>query len=85
MAEEAWMDGGADAVHAVTEALRRYLVANRRAADSIEGVRRWWLPASLAKESAHVVEAALDRLVASGDLTRRRLPDGRLLYAAAQR
>lgn len=79
------MDADQEAVHAVADALRRYLVANRRAADSIEGVRRWWLPASLGKQSAHVVEAALERLVTSGELSRRRLPDGRPLYAAVQR
>jgi hypothetical protein len=68
-------------VHAIAHTIQRYLEVNPDAADSAEGIRRWWLPPALAEESPGTVEEALDRLVAAGVITRRPLPDGRVLYA----
>jgi hypothetical protein len=68
-------------VQVIAHTIRRYLEVNPDAADSAEGIRRWWLPPALAEESPGTVEEALDRLVAAGVITRRPLPDGRVLYA----
>jgi len=68
-------------VEVIAHTIRRYLEVNPDAADSAEGIRRWWLPPALAEESPGTVEEALDRLVAAGVITRRPLPDGRVLYA----
>ena len=60
------------------EALRRYCAAHPNAADSVDGVRRWWL-ADPAIPLADV-EAALEALVKRGMLDVRRLPDGTGIY-----
>jgi hypothetical protein len=68
-------------VQVIAHTIQRYLEVNPDAADSAEGIRRWWLPPALAEESPGTVEEALDRLVAAGVISRRPLPDGRVLYA----
>jgi hypothetical protein len=59
-------------------ALLRYCADHPFAADSVEGVRRWWL-ADPAIPLADV-EAALAALVARRSLDIRRLPDGTQVY-----
>ena len=44
----------------------RYLRANPDAADSVEGVRQWWLTHENAKVALTVVHAALDSLISQG-------------------
>jgi len=60
------------------QALERYCADHPNAADSVDGVRRWWLadPAIPIVD----VEAALDALVDRGMLDVRRLPDGTRVY-----
>ena len=59
-------------------AILRYCADHPNAADTLDGVRRWWLadPTRTTGE----VEAALDALVAAGLLDIRRLPDGTAIY-----
>ena len=59
-------------------ALERYCTDHPHAADSVEGVRRWWL-ADPAIPLADV-EAALGELVERGMLDVRRLPDDTAVY-----
>ena len=70
-----------DAVKSIAETIEAYLDANPEAADSAEGIARWWLPPALAEESPAMVEDALERLVTAGVILRRPMPDGRVLYA----
>ncbi len=70
-----------DPAQVIADAIQRYLDVNPDAADSAEGIGRWWLPPALAEESPRMVEEALDRLVAAGAIVRRPLPDGQVLYA----
>jgi hypothetical protein len=63
---------------AIESGIRRYCAAHPRAADTSEGVRRWWL-ADLAC-SVEDVELALAELVKSGEIVERTLADGRVLY-----
>jgi hypothetical protein len=63
--------------------LARYCAAHPRAADNIDGVRRWWL-ADPAIPLADV-EAALEALVTRGTLDVRRLPDGTAIYMSRRR
>jgi len=60
------------------DALEQYCTAHPNAADSVDGVRRWWL-ADPAIPLADV-EAALEALVKRGMLDVRRLPDGSAVY-----
>jgi len=74
------MGGGDDMVQAVADSLVEYMTRHPEAADSIEGIRRWWLPADMVASAADV-EAALNRLVLAGILATRRLPDRGVLYS----
>lgn len=67
---------------AVAEAILRYLRQHPHAADSAEGVARWWVPPALGA-SASVVKASLGALVRRGELRRVRLADGSVLYSHA--
>lgn len=58
----------------------RYLQAHPHAADTIEGIRRWWLAPTLGAVSAEALDQALARLVESGHVQRDALGDGRFVY-----
>ena len=74
------MRDGEQIVRVIAASLRDYITRHPDAADSIEGIRRWWLPQSLVASSAEV-QSALDELVAAGVLNRRPLPDRGTLYS----
>ena len=57
-----------------------HIQRNRGAADTFEGVTRWWLGAAGAAISPNAVRAALDRLVESGSLHARALASGKTLW-----
>jgi len=74
----------AGAVHAVRElqeAVRGYLRSHPLAADTLVGIRQWWLPESLRSTSIEMIRLALAQMVASGELRREALGDGSHLYA----
>ena len=71
-----------DAVRAMAAAIERYLEAHPGAADTAEGIQRWWLSAEFADEPATMLTDALEVLVARGVIASTTLPDGRTLYAA---
>lgn len=73
----------ADAADLAAALLLAYLQGHPHAADSLEGVARWWLGDD-GRFSPAEVERALERLVAAGHLRREVLADGRTLYAAAR-
>jgi len=74
------MRAGDDAVQTIAASLLDYVVRHPDAADSIEGIRRWWMPEGVSA-SRIGVEAALEQLVRAGELTRRQLPGRGVLYA----
>lgn len=74
------MGDGDDMVQAVADSLVAYVTRHPEAADSIEGIRRWWLPAGTVASAADV-QAALNRLVLAEILVTRRLPDRGVLYS----
>jgi hypothetical protein len=61
----------------------RYVAQHPDAADTAEGIWRWWLPQGSAEYRESDVRAALEWLAERGALVRSRLPDGRELFAAA--
>jgi hypothetical protein len=69
---------------AVLRALRRYCALHPRAADTLEGVRGW-LPAELRTRPDSELIGALDALQAAGTITRRRLPDGTVIFFSTGR
>ncbi|HLJ14266.1 MAG TPA: hypothetical protein VKV15_07205 [Bryobacteraceae bacterium] len=50
-------------VPAIARAILRYLLQNPDAKDSVDGIRRWWLPASFATRSQDEVEQAAKLMV----------------------
>lgn len=64
--------------------IARYLAEHPAAADSVEGIRRWWLMRQRFEEAAMQVERALARMEAAGQVRRQVLPDGTVIYSAIQ-
>ncbi len=67
----------------ITAELRAYVALHPHAADTLQGVARWWLSVELGLEAAPgEIEVALVELEREGHVERRKLPDGTTLYAA---
>lgn len=58
--------------------LRRYCAEHPNAADTVDGIQRWWL-ADFAC-SRQDIELALGELVKRGEFAERSLPDGSIVY-----
>lgn len=69
---------------AIARELRRYCALHPRAADSLDGVRRW-LPLEQQSVSGDELSAILRSLVLDGTLTRRTLADGTVIYFSVPR
>jgi hypothetical protein len=70
-------------VEAVATAIMDHLQSHPLAADSADGVARWWLGPAHASVTLAQVECALDRLVALQAMRRLSLMDGTILYSQA--
>ncbi len=71
-------------IEGIARELEQYVSLYPTAADTPEGIARWWLDRS-EQPALNLVEAALDLLIARGVLASRMLPDGKLIYACATR
>jgi hypothetical protein len=71
-----------DEVELVAAEIARYLTRQPQAADSAEGIRRWWLAPRIGERQPVLVRAALARLEARGIVERRPLSDGTTLWGA---
>jgi hypothetical protein len=74
-----------DAVRAIAAEIEQYIALHPGAADTADGIQRWWLSRQLADESAAMLAEALVCLTDRGVIARTTLPDGRTLYAAPRR
>ena len=74
------MVGEASRVESITRELSRYLSANPNAADTLEGVALWWLSGNVSEAYLADVHEALTRLVNGGEVTRRAMVDGTVIY-----
>ena len=81
------MDSANDAavVHEIARALTHYIQRFPDAADSIEGMHRWWLSPFLSGEAQELVEAAVAQLVSEGVLRQMVLEDGRVIYSSGRK
>jgi hypothetical protein len=66
-------------------AIVAYLEKHPAASDTPDGICRWWLRPSGSDEDVATVEQALEELVLTGEMQRRLLPDGGVVYLAAPR
>jgi hypothetical protein len=69
-----------DKVDDIARAIVRYLEAHPHAADTADGITRWWLAPMLSAVPADALERALKALVASGRLLRDSPGDGGFVY-----
>lgn len=60
--------------------LRAYLEQNEGAADTLDGIVRWWWQLQRYRVISQQVERALTLLEAQGVVGTRRLADGKILY-----
>lgn len=74
-----------DDVGRIVTEIMRYLDAHPHAADTVEGITRWWLAPALGALSIDVLEQALAVLVERGRVERAPLGDGRFVYRARPR
>lgn len=73
------MTPGDRQIDAIANAVRSYLDEHPDAADTVDGIAKWWLPASWCVD-ADSVRSALARLEAQGAVSRRTLADRHVLY-----
>lgn len=71
-------------VQRAVEAIRQYLGAHPDAADSLGGIRQWWLPDRQLGEGGVELAVALDRMVREGEIRCARLADGTQVYSRAR-
>ncbi|HKQ30692.1 MAG TPA: hypothetical protein VJS66_05345 [Burkholderiales bacterium] len=65
------------------EAIRRYLDVRPNAAETVEGVARWWLARQRRGEAVALAQNALDRLEAEGRVVKFNLAGGKVMYRRA--
>lgn len=70
---------------ALMRAILAHLATHPHAADTAEGVSRWWLGGQGGASTLPEVEAALKQLVARRALREERLADGTTLYSKSGR
>lgn len=68
-------------VEGIARDLEKYISLHPTAADTADGIARWWLERP-ERHALSRVEAALESLVTRGLLARASLPDGRAVYSA---
>lgn len=72
----------ADVIEAA-DAIRRYLAERPNAAETIEGVARWWLARQRHVDTVELAELALLHLEEQGQVVRFHLAGGKTLYRRA--
>ncbi len=65
----------------IADAIEGYLNAHPSAADTVEGIRQWWIAGEYRHALPCQVQAAIDTLLAQGRLVRRVLPDSSVVYS----
>lgn len=62
--------------------IKRYLETRPNAAETVDGVAKWWLTRQRFDDSRAVVQAALEYLVEQGDV-KKRVTGGKEIYCRA--
>ena len=62
-------------VRAIADEIARYLERHPEAADSVEGIRRWWITRQRFEESLAATQRALDYLEQQGVVAKKRFGD----------
>ncbi|MEO0997251.1 MAG: hypothetical protein AAFX58_07010 [Pseudomonadota bacterium] len=78
-------DSDKKTVERIASEIARYLEDRPNAADTLEGVSKWWLMKQRFEESDELVCKALEKLVSESVVERKRNPDGTYVYFAASK
>jgi len=70
-----------DEIVAISQEIKSYLMEHPNAVDSLEGITKWWLTRQRYEEAITKVKKSLDKLVADGDISKRFIADGKIVYA----
>lgn len=70
-------------VQAIAEEIEAYLKLYPHAADTLEGIRDWWLASRY--NSLEEIQRALESLIQRGLVERQKLPDGRIIFRKHKR
>lgn len=65
----------------IAQEIERYLLTHPYAADSLEGVVKWWIARQCFEESYDHVQQALDFLIARGRIRKTMNTDGTYIYS----
>lgn len=71
-------------IYNTAEAIERYLSARPQAAETVEGITRWWLVRQQYEDSLDLVQEALDLLVERGEVEKLFISGGHPIYRKAQ-
>lgn len=69
----------------VENAINQYLQQYPQAADTVEGIAKWWLPRFEISLPLESVRRVLEKMVAAGKLNRLEKHDGSVIYTLVQR
>ena len=69
---------------AIAQEISDYLTAHPNAADTVEGIVKWWLTRQRFESATDRVQKALDYLVAEGLVSKKAVAGGRVVYAVAK-
>lgn len=67
----------------VANEIKRYLVKTPNAAETVDGIARWWLSRQRFEDSVELVQAALDYLESSGEIEKQTSTSGYVTYRRA--
>jgi len=74
------MNAEGSGIDALADRIRRYMHEHPNAADTLEGVAVWWLSGSAEGEWLVNVRRAIEHLVTQGEMGRKTLGDGTVIY-----
>ena len=67
------MDSEEERARALAQEIERYLAGHPNAADTVEGIRTWWIAHQRLEESVVLTQLALDLLENRGVIARRKI------------
>ena len=74
------MERNDEAIRTLVDRIRQHVGEHPGAADTADGITRWWLADVAPDLDRRLVEAALERLVAAAEFDRVVLPNGILVF-----
>jgi hypothetical protein len=77
------MNSREDVVSAIAREIERHFETHSNAADSVEGIRGWWLSPTLRAEPLAAVVAALEELERRGIVVKTELEGAGAIYSKA--